>query len=1118
MTLLNLNSFLAPRSIAVVGASATPQKIGAVPVRYLMENGYSGRIYPINHHADEISGLPAYKTLTAVGSPIDLAIFAIPAHHAETALDDAIVAGVKNIVMFSGGFAETGEPGEQAQQSFLKKARAAGIRVLGPNCLGFMNFSQSIYATFSPVVATGLVKPGKIGVVCQSGAFGAYAYALARERDVGLSVWITTGNEGDISVADCIAWMATDPQTEIIMAYMEGCTDGLRLRRALERARLAGKPVIVVKVGRTELGALTAASHTAALAGDDAVYETLFRQHGAWRARTIEEFFDVAHCLAVSGVPENGRVGILTVSGGVGVMMADDAADAGLDVSELPAPAQQRIKSRVPLAATHNPVDLTGTVTAEPELLDFVARIMLGEAGHGSLLIFLSAFGINQDMRLKQRQLAKDLRLEFPNRVIIFSTLADREQQHALAELGCLCFDDPARAIRVLAAMNFFQTMSTITAEVEQKAPLRSQLCRKAYNEFDAIEVLRSAGISFVGARIAKNKKEAIDCAEAIGFPVVMKVLSAHITHKSDIGGVVVNIQDTTQAGAAFDRITKSLECSNLTHLSEGILIAPMVKGGVECILGVKQDPNFGAVIMLGSGGVDVELMGDIALRLAPVSLDQAREMITELKTAPLLNGFRGALKADTAELASSIVALSEFAMSSGKALSSAEINPFLVLPEGQGAIGLDAVLLTTEEDDPGEYADWIVQTLPLFEMARMRAANTARKHTSLGFAGDSPASSMRWVNQFTHTRRLRGPEDKEVVTPNNDTLFTNAWLDLSEHPLVIDVPEMGERYWVLGFLDAWTNPWAYAGRRTTGGARQQLFVYGPGWRGDVPAGMHPIKAPGDDVWLIGRILVDPCEEDLARVHALQNQFSISRLDGSCAVSRIDTLFTEQDAGVPSVDEYLRVLNIMLARNPSALDLAATPASAASLQRALEQVYSDLREVAAPSELGGGWTQAVHVRTSFGNDIFTRARVARNWIGTLGIDEAMYIMAEVDEKGDSLIGTRSYVLRFPPEHAPQVGAFWSITLYRRSDCLLVANPIGRHSIGDRTPGLMRDEDGGLTLSIQADDPGGDKNWLPTPTHGEFYLTLRLYQPQQAHLESTFRYPPVQQVRCKVFAD
>ncbi|ANN76091.1 acetate--CoA ligase family protein [Bordetella flabilis] len=1112
----DLDSFLSPRSIAVVGASSNRNKIGAVPVRYLVEHGYAGEIYPINARAAEIEGRAAYASLREVGRPIDLAIFAIPAAGADAALDDAIAAGVRNIVVFSAGYAETGPAGEAAQRAFADKARAAGIRVLGPNCLGFMNVARSIYATFSPVVSTGLARPGKVGIVSQSGAFGAYAYGMARERDVGLSMWITTGNESDIAVADCIAWMARDPATQVIMAYLEGCRDGAGLRQALDLARAAGKPVVVVKVGRTSLGAITAASHTAALAGDDAAFEALFRQHGAWRARTIEEFFDVAHSLAVSGLPANDRVGLLTVSGGVGVMMADDAADAGLDVPELPSSAQQSIRARVPLAATRNPVDLTGQVTSEPEVLEVAARAMLGEAGHGSLLVFLAAFGSTAAMQDIQRSLGRDLRRDFPGRVVIFSAQVPAEQHRAIEASGCLCFADPARAIRVMAAMKFF--IGSARASATNGSPANASTADSVafhagpYNEAEAMEVLREAGIPVLPARRAGSRDEAIAAASAIGFPVAMKILSRDITHKSDVGGVALNIHDEAEAGAAHDRVVSAAVDAAPDARIDGVLVAPMLRGGVECILGARRDPVLGVVVMLGSGGVNVELLGDVALRLAPVDHRQAREMIGELKTAPLLHGYRGAPMADVAALADAIVQLSRFALSAGDSLESVELNPFVVRAEGQGAVALDAVLLTrAPASDPASVREAVIATLPLFEMARMRASNTARKHPTQGYAGDSPASRMRWVNQFTHTRRLRSPEDKEVVTPNNDTLFTNAWLDLSAGPLVLDVPEMGRRYWVLGFLDAWTNPWAYAGRRTTGGDAQRLFIHGPDWAGEVPADMHRISAPCNDVWVIGRILVDATAEDLAKVHALQDRFAIYRPDGTPALSRVDTLLDNRDTGVPQAAEYQRVLRTMLARNPPARPLPGWPPAAEPLQQVLSDVYTELRDVAQPSQLGGGWTTAVNVRTTFGDDYLTRARVARNWIGTLGIEEAMYIMAEVDAEGEALTGARRYVLRFAPDNALQVGAFWSITLYRRSDCLLVANPIGRHSIGDRTQGLRRDPDGGLSICIQADDPGPGRNWLPAPANAGFYLTLRLYQPQRAHLEGTFAYPPVRRV-------
>jgi len=408
---------------------------------------------------------------------------------------------------------------------------------------------------------------------------------------------------------------------------------------------------------------------------------------------------------------------------------------------------------------------------------------------------------------------------------------------------------------------------------------------------------------------------------------------------------------------------------------------------------------------------------------------------------------------------------------------------------------------------------DAIIQTLPLFEMMRMRAATTARRHPTRGFAATDPASRMRWVNLFTHTHRRLGPDDREVVSPNNDTAYSNSWLDLSLGPVVIETPDMGERYWTLGLLDAWTNPFAYVGRRTTGNRTQRTLLHGPGWRGDMPAGItHTIAAPGDDVWLIGRILVDDTPGDVEQVRALQLQFAMRRLDGSDAAMAVDTGLDGRSSEVPSPSPYARIVDEAVTRNPvPAGERLAWRGLDDAVGLALPQVFDELRRADQPRALGGGWALPVAVRTHWGDDVLTRARVARNLIGALGIEEAMYPTAEVAADGQALHGSHAYELRFPRRGGPQVGAFWSLTMYRRSTCLFVANPINRYSIGDRTPGLRFDADGGLAIRIQADDPGPDRNWLPAPAGELFYVVLRLYQPQGDHLEFRYAYPPLQRL-------
>ncbi|MBL0727458.1 DUF1254 domain-containing protein [Piscinibacter sp. HJYY11] len=414
---------------------------------------------------------------------------------------------------------------------------------------------------------------------------------------------------------------------------------------------------------------------------------------------------------------------------------------------------------------------------------------------------------------------------------------------------------------------------------------------------------------------------------------------------------------------------------------------------------------------------------------------------------------------------------------------------------------------------DP-DLRDALIRTLPLFEMMRMRAATTARRHPTLGFASPERGSTLRWVNQFTHTHRKLGPDDREVVSPNNDTVYSNAWLDLSQGPVVIDTPDMGERYWTLGLLDAWTNPFAYVGRRTTGNRRQRTLVHGPSGPGPLPEGgvSQVIAAPGDDVWLIGRVLVDDSPADLDTVRALQAEFSMSRPDGQDAAMRVDTALDGRALDTPDAGLYLSTVEAALRRNPAAADESfAWPLPHDAVAALLPQVFEELRQQQQPHELGGGWALPVAVRTHWGEDVLTRARVARNLIGALGIEEAMYPTAEVDAEGRPLDGAHTYELRFPPGAGPHVGAFWSLTMYRRSDCLFVANPIGRYSIGDRTPGLRREGDGSLAIRVSARDPGPGHNWLPAPYGEAFYVVLRLYQPAAEHLEFRYDYPPMRRL-------
>jgi acyl-CoA synthetase (NDP forming) len=689
----SLDSLFRPKSIAVIGASGTPTKIGGVPIAHLKRYGFRGEIFPINPQYETVQDLSAYKSIKDVGKEIDLAIVAVPAAVALDALKEAADAKVKSIVLFTSGFAEVGEVGAKAQLQIAELSRKSGMRILGPNCLGVMSGASAVYATFSPVAATGIAKVGSIGLVSQSGAFGGFAYSLARERGLGLSHWVTTGNEVDVELADCLDWLVDDDATKVILAYMEGCRDGAKLLRALEKARAAKKPVVIVKVGRTELGAAAAASHTAALAGADAIYDAVFKQYGVWRAGTIEEAFDVAYAVSVAGVARGKSIGMLTASGGAGVLMADAAASLGLDARPMPEAAQKQILARVAFASARNPVDVTGQITSDHELMPLAYRLMLEDGDYDSLVVFQSAAGLSaRGPELVQQ--AVDMRAKHPDRVIAVSSLFTPELHQKLDEGRVLAFADPSRAVRAIAALASYATNA---APAKVAALPKVELPRGTLSEAGALASLKAAGIPVIPHRVAINAGDAMAAAEELGFPVVAKIVSPDILHKTEIGGVVLNLQNKDQVAKAFDDLMSRAKAAKPQAKIEGVLIAPMIKGGVECILGVQRDPVFGPVVMFGLGGVLVEALRDVSFRLAPFDKAEAHRMIDSIKARAVLDGWRGAPAADIDALADALVALSRFAAAAGEKLESIDINPFVAMPTGKGAMALDAVLVVKD-------------------------------------------------------------------------------------------------------------------------------------------------------------------------------------------------------------------------------------------------------------------------------------------------------------------------------------------------------------------------------------------------------------------------------------
>lgn len=689
-----LGEIFNPGAIAVIGASSNPAKIGGLPVAYLKSLGYQGKIIPINPNASEIQGLQAYPDLKSAPEGIDLAIVAVPASLVEAAVADAAAAGVKGLIMFSSGFAETGEAGAAAQSRIAATAKQSGMRILGPNCLGYMNVAAGLYATFSPVVQLGTPKPGRVAIVSQSGAFGAYALTLARLRGIGISHWVTTGNEADVDFAECVEWLASDPGTDVIVGYMEGCRNGDRLRQAFASARKHGKPVIMAKVGRSEAGAQAAASHTAALAGEDAVFDGVFRQYGVLRGDFIEACFDMAYAASVGGLPKSDRLGLFTVSGGAGVLMADEAAAQGLQVPELSAETQAKVLELIPFAAARNPLDITGQVVnvegAFGKSLDMMAR----DGSCNSIIAFIAIAGLSPRLGPVIAAQIEEVRAAHPSIPIHAVTVSDDAFRERLEAAGCPVFSDPNRAVRAAAALSRVQA-SLAAREVPMPTgrAAASPLPRSS-TEPEALSLLAKAGMPSTAFRLAKTPEEAGEAAREFDGPVVLKIVSPQIMHKTEIGGVRLGLRTPEEISRAAGEVLASAAEKAPDAQLEGVMIAPMARGVAECVIGVQQDAAFGPVIMFGLGGVHVEALKDVTFRAAPVSEAEAHRMIGEVRALRLLTHPRGSEPADIAALARLIAQVSEFAMDHADSLDSMDLNPVIVKPEGEGLVIADALII----------------------------------------------------------------------------------------------------------------------------------------------------------------------------------------------------------------------------------------------------------------------------------------------------------------------------------------------------------------------------------------------------------------------------------------
>lgn len=692
-----LQALIAPASIAIIGASDNPARIGGRPIRYLLDCGYDGPIYPVNPKHEVIQGLAAYATIRDINQPVDCALIAIPAKHVLQTLLDCAASGVRSAIIFSSGFAEIGNDGIEMQVAISALSAETGMRVLGPNCLGVLNLHTRFFATFSSTGDAGYPPPGPLAIISQSGAYGTHLFAVAKSRDIGVSHVITTGNECDVTVAECIGWAADNDDIKVIAAYAEGTKDGPALIRSLEKAHACGKPVIFLKVGKSEEGAQAAASHTASLAGADEIYDVVFRQFGVYRAETTEDMLDAAYACTSGIYPKGKKIGLVTISGGVGAQMADHAVRCGLDVAPMPQDAQDQLKKHLPFASARNPVDTTAQFFNDLSLVGLNFDIMLDKGKYDSAVAFFTLAACSPYLVDPLLEELDKIRKKFPDRLLILSMVGPAEIVNKYREAGYLTFEDPCRAITAIAALTRIGQAferPAISTPMAHPAEVKADIPSRALSEWESRNLLSEAGLPVVEAALCMSGEAAGEAAGAYNQPVAMKINGGRFAHKTEIGGVMLNISGPEAAADTFTILRERAEKAEDADALEGVIVAPMLSGGIEAILGVQIDPVFGPAVMFGLGGVFVEVFKDVSFRLAPFDKDEALSMIAETKGAQLLRGVRGQPAADMDALADALVCLSRFAAENAANLESIDLNPFVVFPKGQGAVALDCLVV----------------------------------------------------------------------------------------------------------------------------------------------------------------------------------------------------------------------------------------------------------------------------------------------------------------------------------------------------------------------------------------------------------------------------------------
>jgi acetate---CoA ligase (ADP-forming) len=696
---MSLDALFRPRSVAIIGASNDANKVGGRPLAFLKTAGYAGRVLPVNPSAEQVQGVPAFATLAHIDGDIDQAIIAVPAAQVLATASACAERGVRALQIFSAGFGE-GAGVEREMQQLLAQARRSGMRILGPNSLGLFNTATGFFGTFATALDGAWPQRGRVGVATQSGAFGSYFFGMAQARGLGFSHFVATGNELDVDVADCIAYLANDADTQIIVTAMEGVKDGPKFAAALRTAHAAGKPVLAMKVGVSAVGAQAAATHTGSLAGVDRVFDAVLRDCGAFRASSLDALVDAALVADLGPMPAGPQLLVVTTSGGIGVLVADACEAAGLSLPPISGAALRTIQQQVPLAAGHNPVDTSAGILADLGHYARIAEQALADRPFHAVLCYLAHITRNPAHWAQLREPLYALRQRYAGLHFVAVALADEATHADLRAHGFSVFSDPTRAVQALAA-NTPRDCVPLAAPDAAHSAAGSALWAGLFvstaqpSEAQAKSALSAAGLQFAPERLVQDADQAAAAAHELGYPVVLKVVSPDIAHKTEAGGVQLNLRDEAALRAALpamhSRVTAFAPLANL----QGFLVAKQLSGGVEVLVGTQRDATFGPVITLGAGGVLTELLQDVQMALAPIDATQARAMFARTQVSRLCAGYRGSAPLDVDALCEQVARLSQVAWAQRARVTGIDLNPVLVLPAG--AYALDALIAVEE-------------------------------------------------------------------------------------------------------------------------------------------------------------------------------------------------------------------------------------------------------------------------------------------------------------------------------------------------------------------------------------------------------------------------------------